>query len=98
MKRAFITAALAASIFGGYAVDVSAAPQNWQLIQDTYKVQEGDSLMSIAQEFIKKNTYGPREINEFKEGIKQLNPELLYQDDVVPGETLQINYWVDKRK
>ena len=88
MKRALIAALVAAGVFGG---TVEAHP--WIFVEDHYTVQSGDTLSRIANEFIKKNTYAPREIREFTEGIKELNPELLKRD-VIPGEVIDINYWI----
>ena len=88
MKRALIAALVAAGVFGG---TVEAHP--WVFVEDHYTVQSGDTLSKIANEFIKKNTYAPREIREFTEGIKELNPELLKRD-VIPGEVININYWI----
>ena len=88
MKRALIAALVAAGVFGG---TVEAHP--WVFVEYHYTVQSGDTLSKIANEFIKKNTYAPREIREFTEGIKELNPELLKRD-VIPGEVIDINYWI----
>ena len=40
-----------------------------------------------------KNTYGPRELKEFKSGIVQLNTWLLSRD-VQAGDKVKVNYWV----
>ena len=70
-----------------------AAEHNWQLVQETYVVQPGDTLNSIAGEFIQKNTYGIREIEEFVEGIRELN-DIKKDENIYVGEELKINYWV----
>ena len=44
---------------------------------------------------MEKNTYGPRELREFIEGIRELN-EWLLQRDIAAGDTLRINYWEKK--
>jgi hypothetical protein len=41
---------------------------------------------------VQKNTYGIRDIYEFKEGIRELNDWLLTRD-VKKGDVLRINYW-----
>ncbi len=65
---------------------------------ETYVVEDGDNLWNIAREYMDKNTYGPREIREFRDGIIELNFEAVFHDrkdgEVYPGDTLQINYWV----
>jgi len=68
-----------------------------ELVEDTYTVQAGDSLWSISEEFLQKNTGGRRYILEFKSGIKELNPWLLERPsecEIYPGDELRINYWV----
>ena len=65
----------------------------YQLVEVEYTVQAGDSLDSIAQAYMAKNTYGPRELKEFKSGIVQLNTWLLDRD-VQAGDTVRVNYWV----
>lgn len=65
----------------------------YQLVEAEYTVQVGDSLESIAQAYMAKNTYGPRELKEFKSGIVQLNTWLLDRD-LQAGDTVRVNYWV----
>lgn len=65
----------------------------YRLVEAEYTVQAGDSLESIAQAYMAKNTYGPRELKEFKSGIVQLNTWLLDRD-VQAGDTVRVNYWV----
>ena len=60
-----------------------------------YTVQAGDSLESIAQAYMAKNTYGPRELKEFKSGIVQLNDWLLTRD-LQAGDKVKVNYWVSQ--
>lgn len=65
----------------------------YNLVEAEYIVQAGDSLDTIAETYIKKNTYGPRELREFKSGIVQLNTWLMSRD-VQAGDIVRINYWV----
>lgn len=60
-----------------------------------YVTQPGDTLESIAVRFYGKNTYGPRQFNEFTEGIAETNPQyFMGKNKVVPvGVRLKINYW-----
>ena len=69
------------------------AADRFHLVQSHYVVREGDTLDSIALAYIKKNTYGKRDLEEFKEGIRELN-NIEYGEEVYPGEDLRINYWV----
>ena len=67
------------------------------LIHDTYIVQNGDTLDSITDIFIQKNTYGKREHNEFKSGIEELN-EWILTEDIYAGAKLKINYWINDKE
>ena len=51
-----------------------------------------DTLDSIAQKYIQKNTYGVRDINEFSEGIREINNWLMTRE-LKPGDIIRINYW-----
>lgn len=66
---------------------------NWVLVQDVHLVQEGETLDGITRAYMKKNTYGDREFHEFREGIIELNN---LHGEVVPGQKLRINYWVEE--
>lgn len=73
------------------AAESTATP--YKLIETSYIVQEHDTLDRIAEMYMEKNTYGPREIREFESGIKELNPWLL-KKPAKSGDTLRINYWI----
>lgn len=68
------------------------------MVTETYVVQSGDNLWSIAGRYLEKNTYGSRDIREFKEGIIELNFDRVFSgrtdQDIYPGDELKINYWV----
>lgn len=65
-----------------------------QLVEETYVVKKGDTLWSISEEFLHKNTGGRRYILEFMSGIRELNPWLTEtHDQLQPGDELRINYW-----
>lgn len=91
MKKALITM-MAVLFLGLMGTNAEAAGQNWNLVEDSYMVQQGDTLEGIAEKYMKKNTYGPRELREFVAGIKELNDWLLTRE-AKPGDTLRINYW-----
>ena len=67
----------------------------YRMMEEVYTVQEGDTLCTIGKEYMKKNTYGEREIREFIEGIKQINEELVH-GQVEPGQILKITWWEAK--
>ena len=66
---------------------------NYSFITEKYTVLKNDTLFSITQKFMNKNTYGKREFNEFREGIIENNPQLDGRD-VLTDEVLIITYWV----
>jgi len=85
MKKIFLTMVLF------MAMQSMCLAHPWKLVEDTYVVQSGDTLKSIAQTYIEKNTYGPRNIDEFIEGILELND--MAATDIHVGSKLRINYW-----
>lgn len=93
LKRGVVAIALT----GAVLLSLGAYSGDQQLIEDTYTVKKGDTLWSISETYLKKNTGGRRYILEFQEGIKELNPWLLEtRGQVQPGDVLHINYWVKK--
>lgn len=79
------------SICNAYIVS-QVENENYIFVTEEYRVQKDDTLDSITYMFIKKNTYSYREFDEFKEGIKENNPQLIYRD-VEENELLTITYW-----
>lgn len=74
------------------AAEAGDALPKWVLIHDSHYVQEGETLDGITRTYMKKNTYGPRGFEEFREGIIALNN--LRGKTVYTGQELSINYWV----
>lgn len=66
----------------------------YRLVEDEYVAKGGDSLDSITTVFMRKNTYGKREHNEFRDGIVELNP-WIEQRRIHEGDKIKINYWVE---
>ena len=67
------------------------------LVEDTHIVQSGETLWSISETYLQKNTGGRRYIMEFMEGIKELNPWIKEQGYTIhPGDKVRVNYWVKK--
>jgi nucleoid-associated protein YgaU len=66
-------------------------------VETVYTVQPGDTLWSISEEYLQKNTGGRRYILEFKESIKELNPWLCdTHEQIKPGDKVTISYWIKK--
>ena len=94
MKKALVI--LMAAVFVSLvSVNCEAAQKNYELVEATYTVKAGDTLHGIAETYMAKNNYGPREIREFTSGIKELNDWLLHRD-IQAGDVLRINYWIKK--
>ena len=98
VKNTVLKGAVAIGMVGAsfFTMGMYDGPQ--RLVEDTYVVQQGDTLWSIGEEYLKKNTGGRRYILEFIEGIREINPELHESKSVVyPGQKIRINYWVNDR-
>ena len=66
-------------------------------VETVHKVQKGETLWSISEDYLKKNTGGRRYIMEFMEGVKELNPWIKENGYVVhPGDRVRVNYWIKK--
>lgn len=59
------------------------------LISIQYNVASGDTLQSIAEQFC--HTENKTEFAEFKEGIRQINYDLIGNGDVKTGMVITIN-------
>ena len=95
MKKLFIAALVLSALIVSSVNSTEAAEVDhraWTLVQVSYEVQQGDTLDSVTEMYMKKNSYGKREFKEFREGIKQLNDWLL-ERDMKEGDVLRINYW-----
>lgn len=94
IKKAAIIAALGiTTLISLGAVD----GKDYELVEETYIVQRGDTLWTIGEAFMAKNTYGDRYLPEFVQGIIQNNEELVQSHgQVEPGQKLRITYWVEK--
>ena len=68
-----------------------------QRVEETYTVKHGDTIWSIGEEYIHKNTGGRRYLPEFVEGIKEMNPWVKEQGYIIhAGDKIQISYWIKK--
>ena len=73
----------------------TCAAQPYKFVHHEYTVQAGDTLDTIAENFCKKNTYGPRDIKEFRQGIIEINESLWTSTEVKEGQKIYIN-WFEK--
>lgn len=94
MKKVVIALLMAALFVSAGNVSEAAEVdhRSWTVVHVSYEAQEGDTLDSIAETYVQKNTYGVRDVSEFKEGIRELNDWLLTRD-LKKGDVLRINYW-----
>lgn len=96
-RKVIIGLILAALVnFCGLELNTTEAAEiesrSWIVVRATYEIQEGDTLDSVAYTYMRKNDYGPRNINEFKEGLYELNPWLLKRD-IHKGDRIHVIYW-----
>jgi len=95
LKKAAIGAALCAVA----ALSLGAADSHhpYEMVEEIYTVQKGDTLWTIGEEYMAKNTYGDRYLPEFVQGIIQNNEELVQSHgQVEPDQKIKITYWVTK--
>ena len=92
MKKVVITMMAALFVCVGSVEAAEVDHRSWTVVQVSYKVQDGDTLDSIAETYLQKNNYGARDKTEFREGIRELNDWLL-ERELRTGDVLRINYW-----
>ena len=69
--------------------------KNVVLVEETYVVQPGDTIWSIAETYCAKNTGTRRYILEYKGGMEENNPWLVERrGEIYPGDELRLTYWV----
>lgn len=88
----------ATALFSG-AVNPWDDGKNAILVEEVYTVRPGDTLWSIAEEYVAKNTGTRRYILEYKSGMEELNPWLMERHGMIyPGDRLTLTYWVKEEK
>jgi nucleoid-associated protein YgaU len=99
-KEATLKALAIAGLMAVSAVSIGAydniipCKNNAELVETTHVVQPGETLWSISEDYLEKNTYGDRYILEFMSGIEELNPWLLDNNrQVNVGDVIHINYF-----
>lgn len=103
VKKIFLTGIVAISLIVITTIICGFADKKprGELITETYIVQQDDNLWLIADKYMQKNDYGPRDIREFVHGIVELNYEGIFKNRdgnhvIYPNDELKINYWVKK--
>ena len=82
--------------YSGEVVSVKTSPTTISgvlHVKERYRASEEDTLDSITEEYIMKNTYGQRDFVEFRQGIIEMNPWLT-KDYKFTDEILTICYWI----
>lgn len=74
------------------------------MVEEVYVVQKNDTLWTVGEKFIVKNTYSRRDLREFTEGLYEANYDDVFRDreaqgwarpkEVFVGDTLRVRYWV----
>ena len=92
---------IAGCVIAGLAILCAGACNPWDdrrnavLVEEIYVVQPGDTLWSITETYLAKNTGTRRYILEYKSGIEELNPWILERHGLIyPGDELRMTYWV----
>jgi hypothetical protein len=97
LEKAIKKSLTAAALIGAAVVCAGFYNGDQVQVETVHKVQKGETLWSISEDYIKRNTGGRRYILEFKEGIKELNPWLIEsKEQIQPGDSIVIRYWVKK--
>jgi hypothetical protein len=61
------------------------------LVAMQYSVSTGDTLQSIAEQYCQGDD--PRQVAEFREGIRELNYDVIGESEVWAGLKIVINRW-----
>ncbi len=61
------------------------------LVAMQYSVNNGDTLQSIAEQYCQGDD--PRQVAEFREGIRELNYDVIGESEIWTGLVLKINIW-----
>lgn len=90
---------IAAALIGAAVVCAGFYEGDQVQVETVHKVQKGETLWSISEDYLKKNTGGRRYILEFMSGIRELNPWLTEtKDQIQPGDKITIRYWVKENE
>lgn len=93
MLRTLLLAMVLSLAISNTVFAIAPGEKTYRLVSEDYVVQSGDTLDSITKYYMKKNTYGPREYNEFLEGICELNYKVI-KEGIKAGDVIRVNYWI----
>ena len=97
LEKAIKKSLTAAALIGAAVVCAGFYNGDQVQVETVHKVQKGETLWGISEDYLKKNTGGRRYILEFMSGVRELNPWLTEtKDQIQPGDKIIIRYWVKK--
>lgn len=97
IEKAIKKSLTAAALIGSAVVFAGFYNGDQVQVETVHKVQAGETLWSISEDYLTKNTGGRRYILEFMSGIRELNPWLIEnKDQLQVGDSITIRYWVKK--
>jgi nucleoid-associated protein YgaU len=97
LEKAIKKSLTAAALIGAAVVCAGFYNGDQVQVETVHKVQKGETLWSISEDYLKRNTGGRRYILEFMSGIRELNPWLIEnKDQLQVGDSITIRYWVKK--
>ena len=96
MKNMFVIAVLLLAYLSIGAGE-PAQPNDAELVSVVYVIRAGDTLDAIAAKYVQQNTV-VEDIREFRESIIEQNKDVFADRRqrvmLMPGDRLQISYWV----
>ena len=89
----------AAALIGAAVICAGFYTGDQVKVEAVHTVQPGDTLWSISEDYLQKNTGGRRYLLEFMSGIREMNPWLVdTHDQLQVGDKITIHYWVTRKE
>ena len=84
-----------AAIITAAAISLGAVEEEGKLVTEVYTVKRHDTIWSISEKFLPKNTAERKYILQFQHEIVEANPKVKANGyTIYPGDKLVINYRV----